>query len=263
MVSFQLLHSHLKDLSNNDSKGTCIKGGFEQAFATLFDQDFQSFTEVNSRVKIQSPKTRDSTKSVELTSHTQKPNRKIITGHRFSPNKSSVVHEKTNTPRSCLRWIPKGRIFNFASLSWVPTGKKFTSNTTKVDCEPLNDSNKDITNTYECNQTLNVSIVAPKPAALIGSPFSTTIDQDAPSPSNFQTSPETQTPVISIDVEEDNHDLDVVHMNNDPFFGVEESPKTPIFHDDQLHESLHEDSTSQGSSLNMKQTHTPFKSLGR
>nr|GEV60536.1 uncharacterized mitochondrial protein AtMg00810-like [Tanacetum cinerariifolium] len=45
--------------------------------------------------------------------------------------------------------------------------------------------------------------------------------------------------------------------------GFEESPKTPIFCDDLLHESLHEDSTSQGSSFNVRQTHTPFKHLGR
>nr|GEV13355.1 hypothetical protein [Tanacetum cinerariifolium] len=44
MVSFQLLHSHLKALSNNDSKGTCIKGGFKRAFVALFDQDIQTFT---------------------------------------------------------------------------------------------------------------------------------------------------------------------------------------------------------------------------
>ncbi|GKC12444.1 retrovirus-related pol polyprotein from transposon TNT 1-94 [Tanacetum coccineum] len=43
--------------------------------------------------------------------------------------------------------------------------------------------------------------------------------------------------------------------------GFEESPKTPTFHDDPLHESLHEDSTSQGSSLNVRQTYTPFKHL--
>ncbi|GKC89317.1 retrovirus-related pol polyprotein from transposon TNT 1-94 [Tanacetum coccineum] len=49
---------------------------------------------------------------------------------------------------------------------------------------------------------------------------STTIDQDAPSPSNSQTTLETQSPVISNDVKEDNHDLDVAHMNNDPFFGI-------------------------------------------
>nr|GEU96079.1 hypothetical protein [Tanacetum cinerariifolium] len=74
---------------------------------------------------------------------------------------------------------------------------------------------------------------------------------------------ETQTPIISNDVEEDNHELDVSPINNDPFIGVKESPKTPNFHDDPLHENLHEDSTPQGSSSNMRQTHTPFKSFGR
>ncbi|GJX10735.1 hypothetical protein Tco_0200594 [Tanacetum coccineum] len=44
IVSFQLLHSHLKALSNNDFKGTSIGGGFEWAFAALFDQDVQTFT---------------------------------------------------------------------------------------------------------------------------------------------------------------------------------------------------------------------------
>ncbi|GJU07562.1 retrovirus-related pol polyprotein from transposon TNT 1-94 [Tanacetum coccineum] len=74
----------------------------------------------------------------------------------FSPNKSSAVHEKTNTPRSCLRWIPTGRIFNTFGLRWVPTGKIFTSSTTKVDYEPQNGSNEDITNPYKYDQTLNV-----------------------------------------------------------------------------------------------------------
>nr|GEX74171.1 copia protein [Tanacetum cinerariifolium] len=45
--------------------------------------------------------------------------------------------------------------------------------------------------------------------------------------------------------------------------GFEESPKTPTFHDDPLNESLHEDSTSQGSSSNILQIHTPFEHLGR
>ncbi|GJY50437.1 retrovirus-related pol polyprotein from transposon TNT 1-94 [Tanacetum coccineum] len=67
---------------------------------------------------------------------------------------------------------------------------------------------------------LIVKVVAPKPAASTGSPSSTTVDQDAPSPSNSQTTPETQSPIIPNDVEEDNHDLDVAHMNNDPFFGI-------------------------------------------
>nr|GEV10671.1 copia protein [Tanacetum cinerariifolium] len=106
-------------------------------------------------------------------------------------------------------------------------------------------------------------LVAPEPDASTGSPSSTTVDQDAPSPSNSQTTPKTQTPVSSTDVEEDNHDLDVVHINNDSFVGIEELPKSPTFRDDPLHEYLHEDLTSQGSSSNIRQTHTSFESLNK
>ncbi|GJS97658.1 hypothetical protein Tco_0804626 [Tanacetum coccineum] len=66
----------------------------------------------------------------------------------------------------------------------------------------------------------NAEVLAPEPADSNGSPSSTTVDQDAPSPSNSQTSLETQSLVFSMDVEEENHDLDVAHMNNDPFFGI-------------------------------------------
>ncbi|GKA21034.1 hypothetical protein Tco_0701023 [Tanacetum coccineum] len=82
----------------------------------------------------------------------------IAIGQRFSLNKSSAVHEKPNTPRSCLRWIPTGRIFKLVGLRWIPTGKMFIDNTSKVDSEPPNGSNEDITNPYECDQTLNVSV---------------------------------------------------------------------------------------------------------
>ncbi|GJS65916.1 retrovirus-related pol polyprotein from transposon TNT 1-94 [Tanacetum coccineum] len=46
------------------------------------------------------------------------------------------------------------------------------------------------------------------------------IDQDAPSPNNSQTTLKTEPPVIPNDVEEDNHDIEVVHMGNDSYFGV-------------------------------------------
>ncbi|GJS99968.1 retrovirus-related pol polyprotein from transposon TNT 1-94 [Tanacetum coccineum] len=42
------------------------------------------------------------------------------------------------------------------------------------------------------------------------------IDQDTPSSSNSQTTPDTQPPVIPNDVEEDNHDIEVARMGNDP-----------------------------------------------
>ncbi|GKB33313.1 retrovirus-related pol polyprotein from transposon TNT 1-94 [Tanacetum coccineum] len=60
-------------------------------------------------------------------------------------------------------------------------------------------------------------VVALEHADSTCSPSSTIIDQDAPPASDSQTTPETQTPITSNDVKEDNHDLDVAHMNNDPF----------------------------------------------
>ncbi|GJS12218.1 hypothetical protein Tco_0369014 [Tanacetum coccineum] len=112
--------------------------------------------EANSRAKIQSRKTRNSNKPVDQKSHTQKPGRQIFTGHRFFPNKTSAVCEKTY-PRSDLRWKTMGRIFKSVSLRWIPTGKLFDSCTSKVDSEPPHGSNVDILNIYECKQTLDVS----------------------------------------------------------------------------------------------------------
>nr|GFA56786.1 hypothetical protein [Tanacetum cinerariifolium] len=54
----------------------------------------------------------------------------------------------------------------------------------------------------------------------IGSPSSTTVDQDAPSLSKTHTTTETQSSVIPQDVRDDNLDMEVAHMGNDPLFGV-------------------------------------------
>ncbi|GJZ22966.1 hypothetical protein Tco_0560005 [Tanacetum coccineum] len=78
-------------------------------------------------------------------------------GHRFSINKTTTVHEKTTSPRSCLRWQPTGRILKTVCLRWVPTGKTFASSTTKVESEPPNGSNADIPNQCKSEQALNVS----------------------------------------------------------------------------------------------------------
>ncbi|GJR06651.1 hypothetical protein Tco_0529635 [Tanacetum coccineum] len=150
---------HSRNSSNfSDSKhfvcSTCQKCVFNanhDSCATKF------LKEVNSRAKVPSHKTTKRYKPVEQTSFAKKPERQIPKGHRFSIQKTSVVHEKTMTPRSCLRWKPTGKIFKTIGLRWVPTGKIFTSSTTKVDSEPPNGSNEDITNPYECEQTLNVS----------------------------------------------------------------------------------------------------------
>nr|GEZ09821.1 hypothetical protein [Tanacetum cinerariifolium] len=63
-------------------------------------------------------------------------------------------------------------------------------------------------------------VIPPVQAEATSSPSSTTVDQDAPSPSKSQTIPETQSPMIPQDVEEDIHDIKVAHIGNDPLFGV-------------------------------------------
>ncbi|GJT42649.1 reverse transcriptase domain-containing protein [Tanacetum coccineum] len=67
-----------------------------------------------------------------------KPKRQIPKGHRFSIKKTTTVHEKTTSPRSCLRWQPTGRILKTVCLRWVPTGKTFASSTTKVESTSFN-----------------------------------------------------------------------------------------------------------------------------
>ncbi|GJR15872.1 hypothetical protein Tco_0798524 [Tanacetum coccineum] len=95
--------------------------------------------------------------------------------------------------------------------------------------------------------TNTVSLVpvanAPRDGDLGDSPVSTLINQDAPSISIPSTQDQEHSPIISQ--------------------GFEESQKTPHFHNDPLHESLHEDSTSHGSLSNVRASHTPFKSLGK
>ncbi|GKE57723.1 retrovirus-related pol polyprotein from transposon TNT 1-94 [Tanacetum coccineum] len=71
--------------------------------------------------------------------------------------------------------------------------------------------------------------------------MSTSIDQDAPSTSIPSTQEQEKSPIISQ--------------------GVEESQKTPHFNDDPLHETLHETSTSHGSSSNVQPSYTPFELL--
>nr|GEV74924.1 hypothetical protein [Tanacetum cinerariifolium] len=63
-------------------------------------------------------------------------------------------------------------------------------------------------------------VIPPEHAESTGSPSSPTIDQDAPSPSKSQKTPETQPPVIPNDIKEDNHDIEVAHVGNDSLFGM-------------------------------------------
>nr|GEX98469.1 hypothetical protein [Tanacetum cinerariifolium] len=82
------------------------------------------------------------------------------------------------------------------------------------------------------NPSLSVYHQAPEVIALIddvippvqddstGSPSSTTFDQDAPSASKTHTTIEIQYLIIPQEVEDDNLDIEVAHMGNDPLLGV-------------------------------------------
>ncbi|GKA59678.1 retrovirus-related pol polyprotein from transposon TNT 1-94 [Tanacetum coccineum] len=64
---------------------------------------------------------------------------------------------------------------------------------------------------------LVLEVIAPEPAVSTGISSSTTIDQDASSTSTSQTNQETPSPVIPLSVEEADHDIEVAHMDNNPY----------------------------------------------
>nr|GEY98244.1 hypothetical protein [Tanacetum cinerariifolium] len=176
--------------------------------------------EVNSRVKVQSLKTRNSNKPVEPKFHTQTPGRQIVTRHRVSANNSSVVHKKAKTPRSCLRWIPTCRIFNTVGLSsgLVPQPPSTTPNVllTKNDWDTL------FSPMFDEYFNASPSVAQPVLVAAIqelvvstSTPSSMRIDQDTPSKSTSQTIKEAQSHVIPTSVKEDDHGIEVAHMDND------------------------------------------------
>ncbi|GKE97940.1 retrovirus-related pol polyprotein from transposon TNT 1-94, partial [Tanacetum coccineum] len=63
-------------------------------------------------------------------------------------------------------------------------------------------------------------VAAPVSAISTGSPSSTLVDQDAPSPSTSQTPQASPSYVIPLGAEEADHDIEVAHMDNNLLFGI-------------------------------------------
>ncbi|GKA97175.1 hypothetical protein Tco_0825069 [Tanacetum coccineum] len=144
-INIELEHSVAKLLTENEHLNK-EKEHLKKTYKDLYDSI--------KKTRVQPYKTRNSNKPIEQKSHTQKRVRQIITGHRFSSNKSSAVYEKMS-PRSCLRWKPTGIIFKIVGLRWVPMRNIFASFIRKVDSETQHGSNTDITNLHECIQNLD------------------------------------------------------------------------------------------------------------
>nr|GEY43327.1 retrovirus-related Pol polyprotein from transposon TNT 1-94 [Tanacetum cinerariifolium] len=83
-----------------------------------------------------------------------------------------------------------------------------------------------------------VEVIPPVHADSTNLPFSTTVDQDAPSPSKTHITTEIQSSVIPQDVGDDNLDMEVAHIGNDLLFGVPipEVTFAPVSTRLQLHE---------------------------
>nr|GEV01252.1 hypothetical protein [Tanacetum cinerariifolium] len=78
----------------------------------------------------------------------------------------SGMHDTRSSSGNCITHVVDANIrpvndqvpfLETAGLRWIPTGNMFTDSTTKVDSEPPNGSNEDITNPYKCKQSLDVS----------------------------------------------------------------------------------------------------------
>ncbi|GJW81549.1 hypothetical protein Tco_0145524 [Tanacetum coccineum] len=176
MVSFRNFHSHLQHHSHDNLKGTMFLN-MDQLEKQLDKEEFQEIGSaasfkgnrlynrtvepslLDNRLRLKSERPSHSisqrfASQVDVNNDLSKP----VTTHYLPKEKESAVAKPHHmiAPGSSRR-KPTGKIFKTVGLRWVPTGKIFTSSTTKVDSEPQNGSNEDIANQYECEQTLDVS----------------------------------------------------------------------------------------------------------
>ncbi|GJV75081.1 retrovirus-related pol polyprotein from transposon TNT 1-94 [Tanacetum coccineum] len=173
------------------------------------------------------------------------PLTRITTTTEVPLRKSSALDNKTPKPVVTLVYSRKPR----RSKTSVPVNNyKVIKSVNANNSKPSQSQGSIVSNVPsssldECRSSKLSSVIAPVLADSTGSPSSTTVDQDAPSPSNSQTTPKTEPPVIPNDVEEDNHDIEVAHMGNDPYFGVPilEIPSDQSSSSDSIHTIVHPD----------------------
>nr|GEX86259.1 integrase, catalytic region, zinc finger, CCHC-type, peptidase aspartic, catalytic [Tanacetum cinerariifolium] len=131
----------------------------------------------------------------------------------------------TNDGENVDKLQPKADIGIF--IGYVPIKKAFvppSRNDWDLLFQPLFD---ELLNPTPRVDNQDVEVIAPIAEVIpqvdddsTGSPSSTEVDQDAPSPSKSLTPTEIQSPVILQDVGNDNLDIEVAHMGNDPLLSV-------------------------------------------
>ncbi|GJV56897.1 retrovirus-related pol polyprotein from transposon TNT 1-94 [Tanacetum coccineum] len=121
----------------------------------------------------------------------------------------------TNDGEDLGKLKPKADIGIF--VGYAPTKKAFRiyNKRTRVIIETIHVDFDELT--AMASEQFIPAVIAPEPAVLTGTPSSMTIDQDAPSTSTSQTNHETPSPIIPLGVEEVEHDIEVAHMDNNPY----------------------------------------------
>nr|GEW83183.1 hypothetical protein [Tanacetum cinerariifolium] len=149
-----------------------------------------------------------------------------------SPQQNGVVERRNRTLIEAARTIenlgklqPKADIGIF--IGYTPKKKVFWiyNRCTRRIIETIYVDFDELTAMASEHSSSGLTLNEMTPATIIQAdstsfPSSTTVDQNAPSPSNSHTTAETQSSIIPQDVEEDNINMEVAHIGNDPLFGV-------------------------------------------
>ncbi|GKB99000.1 retrovirus-related pol polyprotein from transposon TNT 1-94 [Tanacetum coccineum] len=140
------------------------------------------------------------TQSLALKVYSRKPKASKSVG---SSSKAKIIESKTsNTKEPKQSW--GSTIFD------VPSSSLIDCRLSKLFCGIWTSDAPSILLEIALNSSTSSNSV------FTDTPSSTTIDQDAPSTSTFQTTQETTPPVIPLGVEEADHDIKVAHMDNNP-----------------------------------------------
>ncbi|GKC74994.1 retrovirus-related pol polyprotein from transposon TNT 1-94 [Tanacetum coccineum] len=124
-----------------------------------------------------------------------------------------ALHEMTPaTPSSGLVPNPS------SSAPFVPPTKKEWDMVFQPVFDELFNPPANVDSPVPVDETLVLAV--PANIESTGSSSSTTVDQDAPSISTSQTSTQPQSHEIPFGADEENHDLEVAYMSNDPYFGI-------------------------------------------
>nr|GEU90555.1 retrovirus-related Pol polyprotein from transposon TNT 1-94 [Tanacetum cinerariifolium] len=135
-----------------------------------------------------------------------------------SPQQNGVVERCNRTLIEAARTMTRAHIS--PSTSYVPPSRNDWDLLFQLMFDELLNPSPSVANQTPEAIAPIAEVIPPGYVDSTGSPFPTTVEQDAPSMSNSPTPTETQSSVIPQDVGDDNLDMEVAHMGNDPLFGV-------------------------------------------